>query len=555
MSIDNFEYRSALEDFRSARQRAALEEILARLRGRSNELLSYEEVARKLRLGARADRGVQQIPVAAIVGSVGRYSDFTRSFLPRESTDERRWASVKAATQETGMPPIEVYKVGEVYFVLDGNHRVSIARQEKMETIDAHVIEIRTPVPLTPDIQPDDLIIKAEYAEFLEQTRAAELLPGVDLSLTAPGQYARLKEHIDVHRYFMGLDLQRDVSADEAVLDWYETVYLPIVEAIRTHGLLRWFPGRTETDLYLWVSEHRHELQQQLGWQISPAAAVADLAVRENRRAGEAQNQPGAWRLAKTVERYTGRLFADLLVPLSGSDDSWRALDQAIQVAQREGAALHGLHVLGRQATAAAAEAIRARFEQTCAAAGLTGTFLLERGSVAARICERALLADLVVLAVDHPPEAGLTGLGSGLRTVIRRCARPLLAVPHEASPLDRALLAFDGSSQAREALFVAAYLAEVWKTALTVAAVSGRKRLPASVLDYPRAYLELHEVQAEFSYLEGPVDRLHTLMHERDLNLLLMGGYGVSALEELLIGSAVNVLLRRQHWPIFICR
>lgn len=554
MSIDNFSYRSALEDFRSARQRAALEQILARLSGRSNELLSYEEVARKLHLGARADRGVQQIPVAAIVGSVGRYTDFTRSFLPRESTDERRWASVKAAARESGMPPIEVYKVGEVYFVLDGNHRVSIARQEKMETIDAHVIEVRTPIPLTPDIQPDDLIIKAEYAEFLEQTRAAELLPGVDLSLTAPGQYARLKEHIDVHRYFMGLDLKRDVSLDEAVLDWYETVYRPIVEAIRTHGLLRWFPDRTETDLYLWVSEHRHELQERLGWQISPAAAVADLAVRENRRAGEAQGQPGAWRLAKTVDRYTGRLFADILVPLSGSDDAWRALDQAIHVAQREGAALHGLHVLGRGATAAAAEAIRARFEQTCAAAGLTGTFLLERGSIAARVCERALLADLVVLAVDHPPEAGLAALGSGLRTIIRRCARPLLAVPQDVSPLDRAILAFDGSIQAREALFVATYLAEVWKTALTVAAVSGRKRIPASVLDYPRAYLELHEVEAEFSYLEGPLDQLHALMHERGLNLLLMGGYGVSALEELLVGSAVNVMLRQQHWPIFIC-
>jgi nucleotide-binding universal stress UspA family protein len=554
MSIENFQYRSALEDFRNARQRAALEDILARLSGRSNELLSYEEVARKLRLGTRADRGIRQIPVAAIVGSVGRYHDFTRSFLPRQSADERRWASVKAATLETGMPPIEVYKIGEAYFVLDGNHRVSIARQEKMETLDAHVIEIQTPVPLTPDIQPDDLIIKAEYAEFLEQTRADKLLPGVDLTLTAPGQYARLKEHIEVHRYFMGLDLQRDISPEEAVLDWYESVYQPIVEAIRTHGLLRWFPGRTETDLYLWVSEHRYELQERLGWEVSPAAAVADLAAQENPRAGDEQSRPGSWRLTKTVERYTEHLFADLLVPLSGSAGGWRALDQAIQVAQREGAALHGLHVARQKATAAA-ETIQARFEQACAAAGLRGTFLIEEGRVAARICERALLADLVVLAVDHPPEEGLAVLGSGLRAILRRCARPLLAIPEEVSSLDRALLAFDGSPQAREALFIAAYLAEVWKTTLTVAAVSGRKRLPADVLDYPRAYLELHEVQAEFLHLEGSIDILHTVMHERGLNLLVMGGYSTPILEELLTGSTVHAMLRQQHWPIFICR
>ncbi|MEZ0397219.1 MAG: universal stress protein [Anaerolineales bacterium] len=552
MSINNFHYRSALEDFRSARQRAALEAILARLSGRSDELLSYEEVARKLRLGARADRGVQSIPVAAIVGSVGRYTDFTRSFLPRQSTDERRWASVKAATQETGMPPIEVYKVGEVYFVLDGNHRVSIARQEGMETIDAHVIEVRTPVPLTPDVQPDDLIIKAEYAEFLEQTRAAELLPGVDLSLTAPGQYARLKEHIDVHRYFMGLDLRRDVSDEEALLDWYETVYRPIVEAIRAHGLLRWFPGRTETDLYLWVSDHRYELQEQLGWPVTPAAAVADLAARETRRPAR---EAGAWRLAKTVERYTERLFADILVPLSGSEAGWRALEQAVGVARREGSALHGLHILRRGQTPEAGAAVRERFEQTCAAAALRSTFLSEEGRVAERIAERALLADLIVLGVEHPPEGGLTALGSGLRTILRRINRPLLAVLEQTSPLERALLAYDGSAEAREALFVAAYLAEMWKTRLTVAAVTGRRRVPASVLDYPRAYLELHEVEAEFLYLEGNIDILHTIMHERGLDLLLMGGYGVSGLERLLTGSAVDVMLRMQHWPIFICR
>src|SRR5262249_54752575 len=160
------------------------------------------------------------IPVNAIVGSVGRYTDFTRSFLPRNESDQTRWARVKLAIDDpggTGVPPIDVYKVGEAYFVLDGNHRVSVARQEGVEYIQAHVIEVKTDFSLTPDIQPDDLIIKAEYAEFLAKTDFATLRSGVDLSVSVPGQYEVLLEHIEVHRYFMGIDFKREISFSEAV--------------------------------------------------------------------------------------------------------------------------------------------------------------------------------------------------------------------------------------------------------------------------------------------------------------------------------------------------
>src|SRR5512137_2816390 len=120
--------QSALNDFNEARLQASLQEALARLTGRSNELLSYDEVAQKLKLNVRSERGVFDIPLDAIVGSVGRYSDFTRSFLPlKTSSQERvRWARVKASMDDpsgSGWPPIDVYKVGQVYFVLDGNHR------------------------------------------------------------------------------------------------------------------------------------------------------------------------------------------------------------------------------------------------------------------------------------------------------------------------------------------------------------------------------------------------------------------------------------------------
>jgi len=117
---------SAQRDFHEARRRAGLEAIMARLTGKSIDLFAYEEVRQKLKAKGSIPRGLQDIPLDAIVGSVGRYGDFTRSFLPRRDSDEQRWARVKAqVTDMQGLPPIEVYQIGEVYFVRDGNHRVS----------------------------------------------------------------------------------------------------------------------------------------------------------------------------------------------------------------------------------------------------------------------------------------------------------------------------------------------------------------------------------------------------------------------------------------------
>jgi nucleotide-binding universal stress UspA family protein len=550
--------KSARSDFNDARLQASLQEIFARLTGRSNELLSYEEVAEKLKLNVRNESGTYDIPLNAIVGSVGRYTDFTRSFLPLNSSDEDRWARVKAAIDNpagTGLPPIDVYKVGEVYFVLDGNHRVSVARQEGFTYIQAHVIEVKTDIPLTPDVQPDDLILKAEYAEFLAQTDFNTLRPGVDLSLTAPGQYEKLKEHIEVHRYYLGLELQKDVSYPEAVAHWYDHVYLSTVEPLRERGLLRWFPGRTETDLYLWISTHRAALEKELGWSVRPEAAVADLAARESTQTESDASETGLWRLTKMVDRYTDRLFRDLLVPLTGEPESWQALEQALLVAKNESAVVHGLHIVPEKASIDTPQAheIRARFGQRCQEAGLEGSLVVEKGSVPELTCQRALLTDLMVLNVAHPPSPGLSSLGSGLRTIIRHSARPILTVPGKVSPMDRALVAFDGSGKSKEALFVAAYLAESWKTALTVFTLTDDPG--NSVQDYARAYLELHEIEAEYLTETGPQETFLKVLQERETNLILMGGYSRNAWSEVIIGSLVNFLLRTAECPILICR
>jgi nucleotide-binding universal stress UspA family protein len=560
MPINNVNYQSALQDFYEARLKASLQEALALLTGKSNELLSYEEVAQKLKLRVRSDKGIQEIPVKAIVGSVGRYTDFTRTFLPRRPEDQERWARVKAAMEDprtTGVQPIEVYRVGEAYFVLDGNHRVSIARQEGYEFIEAHVIELKTEIPVTPDLQPDDLIIKAEYAEFLERTEIKKLFPNVDLSVTVPGQYEKLMAHIEVHRYFMGLDLQQDISFEEAVRHWYEAVYTPFLEPIRERGLLRWFPDRTETDLYLWLSEHLATLQSELGWSFSSKTAITDLAKKSNPRVVQEESLPGSWRQSKIYDRYTDHLFQEILVPVGASEDSFLALEQAILIAQKEPVSLRGLHVLPPKLEKdnSEAKAVQSRFNQQCQDANINGSLAIVQGEVADQICSYALLTDLIVLKVSRPPEPGLSSLGSGLRSIIWRSARPILTVPGVTSLLDRALLAFDGSEKSKEALFVAAYVAEQWNTNLTVMTLNESSSASSSAQDYARDYLELHEIEADYVLTKGSMDTFLDVSKERDINLILMGGYSGTALKEVIIGSLVNNLLRNFEYPILICR
>jgi nucleotide-binding universal stress UspA family protein len=552
----NQKYFSALQDFNDARRKASIQEILARLAGKSNELLSYEEVAEKLKLNVRAERGIYDIPLKAIVGSVGRYNEFTRGFLPRKGGDPVRWARVKAVVDDpggTGLPPIDVYKVGEVYFVLDGNHRVSIAREEGFEFIEAHVIEVKTDIPITADIQPDDLIIKSEYADFLAQTELASHRPGVDLSVTVPGQYEKLLEHIQVHRYFMGIDLQRDIPYPEAVRHWYDAVYTSIIEPVRERGLLRWFPGRTETDMYLWVSEYRAGLESELGWSIRPEAAAEKLATREN--PGKDLSDTGSWRMAKMYDRYTDRLFGDILVPITGMEESWQALEQAILVAKEEGSVLRGFHVIPPRTNMDESEtqAIRARFNQRCQEANVSGSLFSERGNVVRQICERALLTDLIILNVSHPPLPGLPSLRSGLRSIIWRSARPILSVSGKVSLMDNAMLAFDGSAKSREALFVATYLAEKWQTRLKVLTIGANDS--HTVQDYARSYLELHEVQADYIVKSGSHDIFLKTIQEHQINLILIGGYSGTALKEVVAGSAVNFLLRKADCSLLICR
>ncbi len=253
-------------DYSRARAKALFNSVLARLSKRPNRLLSFAQVKDKLRLGGSVYRGVRTVPVKNIIGSVDRYRDFDRAFLPAQSFTAYRWKAInRAFYRDEALPPIKLYQVGDAYFVLDGHHRVSVAREHDVEYIDAEVIEVRARVPLTPGMSAADLEILGEYEAFLERTHLDKLRPEQKVRFTIAGAYERLIEHIAVHRYFIGVDEQRDVDEAEAVTHWYDTVYLPIVEVIRQHKILADFPGRTEADLYLWLVDHLHYLRETQG--------------------------------------------------------------------------------------------------------------------------------------------------------------------------------------------------------------------------------------------------------------------------------------------------
>jgi len=252
--------RSA-SDFLTARRRAFFSRVMAFLRRRPNRLLSFAEVREALHLGGPIYRGLQTVRVSSIVGSLNRYQDFDSKFMPMHSHMAQRWMRVNRAWyEETSLPPVVLYKVGEVYFVVDGNHRVSVAREQGQEFIEAEVREYSVRVPLGPEVGPDDLERLGAQVEFYERSGLDRLCPKTELQVTILGGYERLLEHIAAHRYFMGLDLRRPVSEEEAVVHWCKSLYQPVRRTIEESRILAAFPGRTSTDMYLWVMDHRHFL-------------------------------------------------------------------------------------------------------------------------------------------------------------------------------------------------------------------------------------------------------------------------------------------------------
>jgi len=254
----------ARADFQRARFKAFMNRVWGTLSGQPSTLLSYDEIKEKLHIGGPIYRGVKTIRVDQIAGSLNRYHEFDRVFLPASDKLAERWQRVnRAFYEEISLPPVVLYKVGQVYFVVDGHHRVSVAREQGQLYIEAEVRECATRVNITSTIKPEDLEILGNKVRFLERTSLDSLKPDANIKLTIPDGFDRMLEHIAVHRYFMGLDWKRDISEEEAIAHWYDNVYMPVIHVIRDTDILKEFPTKTEGDLYLWVLDHQRYLVEE----------------------------------------------------------------------------------------------------------------------------------------------------------------------------------------------------------------------------------------------------------------------------------------------------
>lgn len=274
VDIESMTYIRSESEFNHARMKGFLEMIMSLVTGHNMHLLSFDEVVEKLRLKQAIYQGLHDIPVKNIVGSTGRYEDFTRRFLPRttDKRDKERWRNIYTlAVTGKGFPPIDAYKIDQVYFVKDGNHRVSVARELGWETIQAHVTELPSSISLDPDVDPDELLIKEECAYFLEKTHLDKSRPDSKkrIEFSNPGGYQTLLRHIELHRYLLEKEHNRILAEDEemafqkAAVSWYDHVYLPIIEVIQEMEVIKHFPGRSEADLYIWLVRKQKALREQ----------------------------------------------------------------------------------------------------------------------------------------------------------------------------------------------------------------------------------------------------------------------------------------------------
>jgi hypothetical protein len=290
---------SETREWGQARRAAFVQDVLAVLARRPADLLPFEEVRQKLQLSNVHDLGRQKVSLDQIVGSVGRYQDFTRAFFPRRHDLHDRWRRIhQLVSGGADLPPVELYKVGEIYFVRDGNHRVSVARQRRLPSIAAHVWECETDIPLTPDTDIDELLCQSAHAAFMERTSLERLCPNLGLRLTQPDGYQALLEEIEAFREIIGQIDDRDVLFDEGVTLWCDMRYTPVIETIRRGSILQAFAGRTEADLYLWLCRNHTELKARYGGQVLMEYAAGDLAVRFGEIASptrRARNALGRW--------------------------------------------------------------------------------------------------------------------------------------------------------------------------------------------------------------------------------------------------------------------
>lgn len=280
------ELMSVGDDFSKAKTRARFQSIFNTLTWKNTDLLSFYEVTSIIKPKSETYKGMQCIPVSKIIGSEGRYHDFSSAFLPKKEMLRQRWESVdRAVLNDIVLPPISVFSLGGWYFVRDGNHRVSVAKAQGVEFIDAEVVELDSQIPLEEGMTMRTLkrrVVTYERNAFIQQYKPS-YLPMGEIVFTSPGAYPEMVNHILVHKYFINQGQKAEIPFEQAAISWYKNVYAPIVKAIREEHILFQFPGYTEGDMYLWLVRRWDEMKRAQKNQNIPVREAARDIKKSNR--------------------------------------------------------------------------------------------------------------------------------------------------------------------------------------------------------------------------------------------------------------------------------
>jgi hypothetical protein len=253
-------------DFSRMRRRRAVSRLAQRLRREPrdfNLVLPFEEVVQAL--GRRGERrlGLQTIELDSIVGTVDRARDFDRRFLPTSGRVRSRWERIATATRRgEEIPPIDVYRIGELHFVKDGHHRVSVARALGFKVVDAYVTEVQTEVGAGREITMKDLPLKGHERLFWERVPLpSEARKRIQLS--DEWRYAGLAEGVEAWGFRLMQARGELMSREEVARAWFENEYVPVVETLKEADLI----GRgTETEAYMRVTTLRYLLLRTHEW-------------------------------------------------------------------------------------------------------------------------------------------------------------------------------------------------------------------------------------------------------------------------------------------------
>jgi hypothetical protein len=243
-------------------------------------ILPFEEVVDALGRAGQVDRGLQVVALDAIVGTVDRAADFDRGFRPTTTRLRSRWERIAAAQRRgEALPPISLFQVGELYFVRDGHHRVSVAKSLGRTDIDAYVIEVKTRLQLGRDLRISELPLKDHERLFrervpLDRERRAKI------TLSDPWDFGMLAEMIEAWGFRMMQERGHYADRPEVARRWFDEEYTPVAEMLAAGG----FTEREETpaEAYMRVAGQRYLLLRTHEW----SDEVLDRLRRTTKRGG-----------------------------------------------------------------------------------------------------------------------------------------------------------------------------------------------------------------------------------------------------------------------------